>query len=269
MAQGKRQPLEFRSSPMTAKVSRNRRPRAVSIDLAEVARFAAMAEQWWDPNGAARMLHRLNPVRLGYIRDRVAERFGRDPLRPRPLEDLDLLDLGCGGGLVAEPMARLGARVVAIDAAQENIAIAARHASEMGLAIDYRCTSAEELAATKARFDIVLALEIVEHVADLTAFLDASAALVKPGGLMVVSTLNRTVKAYALAVIGAEYLLRWVPTGTHDWRKFVRPHELARGLRRSGMNLSDLTGVAYDPLRDHWHVARDIDVNYMALALKD
>jgi 2-polyprenyl-6-hydroxyphenyl methylase / 3-demethylubiquinone-9 3-methyltransferase len=247
-----------------------RRPRSdASVDAAEVARFAALADEWWNPAGKFRPLHILNPVRLGYIRDKLLSRFGIEPRRVKPLSGLRLLDVGCGGGLIAEPLTRLGASVVGIDAADESIAAAAAHAAQSDLAIDYRAATAEELARAGETFDAVLALEIIEHVADRPAFLGACAALVKPGGALIVSTLNRTLKAYLLAIVGAEYVLRWLPAGTHDWRKFVQPHELARELRGAGLILSDVSGMAYSPLTGEWTLSRDADVNYLALALKD
>jgi len=242
---------------------------AKSVDPGEVERFAAMAEAWWDPHGQFRALHQLNPVRVGYIRDRVAARFGRDPLKPRPLADLRILDLGCGGGLLAEPMARLGAQVVGADAAERNIGVAIAHARQSGLDIDYRHATAEALAGAGESFDVILCMEVVDHVADLGSFLDSCGGMLRPGGLLFAATLNRTVKAFALAVVGAEYLLRWLPRGTHDWRKFVRPHELARLLRGAGLRVTEATGVGYAPLRDAWSLSRDLDVNYMVVAAKD
>jgi 2-polyprenyl-6-hydroxyphenyl methylase/3-demethylubiquinone-9 3-methyltransferase len=240
-----------------------------SVDTAEVARFAALAETWWDPKGKMAPIHKLNPARLGYIRDRLVQHFGRDAQGIRPFTALRLLDVGCGGGLLAEPMARLGADVVGIDAANTNIEVARAHAAESGLAIDYRHTTVEALAATGETFDVVLSMEVVEHVADVGAFLGACAAVLEPGGAMVLATLNRTPKAFALAIVGAEYLLRWLPRGTHDWRKFVKPSELGRHLRAHGLAIEDLTGLAYNPLNDKWTTApRDLDVNYMAFATK-
>ena len=245
---------------------------ADSVDRREVARFAQLAERWWDAEGPLEPLHRLNPIRLAYIRDRLAGHFGREPLTPpgslKPLDGIRLLDIGCGGGLVAEPMARLGAAVVAIDAAAENVAVARAHAEAAGLAIDYRAASAEAVAAAGERFDTVLALEIIEHVADRDSFLATAAGLVAPGGALVAATLNRTPKSYLLAIVGAEYLLGWLPRGTHDWRKFVRPSELARALRRAGLELADVSGTVYRPLTGEWRIARDTDVNYMAFATR-
>ena len=239
-----------------------------TVDSGEVARFAALAEQWWDPDGKFRPLHRLNPVRLRFIRDRVAGHFGRDPLAEAPLDGLRLLDIGCGGGLLAEPMARLGARVIGVDAAARNVEVARHHAAESRLDIDYRAGTAEDLAAAGERFDVVLNMEVVEHVADVGLFLGACAELLRPGGCMVVATLNRTAKAYALAVVGAEYILGWLPRGTHDWHKFVRPSELVDGLAAADVTVEELTGVVYSPLTGAWTTARDLDVNYMAFAVK-
>ncbi len=250
-----------------ARASAGARARS-SVDEAEAARFARMAADWWDPDGAFRPLHRITPARIAFVRDQLAAHFGREPLAGAPLAGLSLLDVGCGGGLVAEPMTRLGARVVGIDVAPEIVAAAAAHAEDVGLEIDYRAATAEELAAAGEAFDVVLAMEVVEHVADLGAFLDACAALVRPGGAMVVATLTRTAKAFALAVVGAEYVLGWLPRGTHDWRRFVRPSELARGLRGRGLAVEVLAGLAYDPLTGGWALSRDLAVNYMAFATR-
>ena len=242
---------------------------SASVDPEEVAKFAALADDWWDPAGTFAPLHKLNPARLTFIRDRIAAHQGRDPLAERPLAGLRVLDIGCGGGLLCEPLTRLGAEVTGIDAAEPNVAAAARHATEAGLDIDYRHTTAETLAAGGTHFDLVLNMEVVEHVADVKAFLQASAALVAPGGAMVLATLNRTPKSFAFAIVGAEYLLRWLPRGTHDWRKFLRPSELVAQLRAAGLETKELTGVAYNPLTGAWHLAtRDLDVNYMIFAVK-
>jgi 2-polyprenyl-6-hydroxyphenyl methylase/3-demethylubiquinone-9 3-methyltransferase len=237
---------------------------APSIDPDDVARFSAMAAEWWDPAGKFRPLHRLGPVRLAYIRDQLATHFGRDRKSLRPFTGLRVLDVGCGGGLIAEPLARLGATVVAIDASAENIGVARTHAADGGLAIDYRVAAAEDLAAAGERFDVVLALEILEHVADHDAFLTACTELVGPGGALVAATLNRTPQSYLLAIVGAEYVLGWLPRGTHDWKKFVRPSELAAAMRRCGLELSDFAGISYSPLADSWRLSRDLAVNYLA-----
>lgn len=236
-----------------------------TIDPAEISRFEAMAAEWWDPAGKFKPLHRFNPVRLKVMRDWLAAHFGRDPRSLSPFSGLSLVDIGCGGGLIAEPMARLGAQVTGIDAAEKNAKVAATHAHQAGLAIDYRHAAAEDLAAAGETFDIVLALEVIEHVADVHAFLAAAAKLLKPGGAMIVATLNRTPQAYALAILGAEYILRWLPVGTHQWSKFVRPSEIAAGLRPHGLAIKDLTGLSYNPFNDTWSAGRDLGVNYMAL----
>lgn len=239
-----------------------------TIDANEVARFEALAEAWWDPDGEFRPLHRLNPTRLAYIRDKLCAQFGLDRRSPHPLDGLRLLDIGCGGGLLSEPMRRLGAVVSGLDAGERNIEIAKTHAAQCGLDIDYRCGTIEALAKTKARFDVVLNMEVVEHVADLGLFIEASARVLKPGGAMLTATLNRTPKSFVFAVVGAEYVLRWLPRGTHDWRKFVRPSELARELRANGLAIADLSGVSYNPLTGAFALSRDLDVNYMAFAVK-
>jgi 2-polyprenyl-6-hydroxyphenyl methylase / 3-demethylubiquinone-9 3-methyltransferase len=237
---------------------------APSVDPAEIAKFAAMADAWWDPNGEFRPLHRLNPARLTYVRDSCAARFQRDAKGARPLAGLSLIDIGCGGGLLCEPLARLGATVTGIDAGERNIAIARTHAAESELQIDYREATAESLAAAGERFDVVLSMEVVEHVADPAGFLGACAAMVAPGGLLIVATLNRTAKSFALAIVGAEYLLRWLPRGTHDWRRFLRPSEMAAMIRPQGLTLSEAMGVVYSPVADNWRLsANDLDVNYM------
>lgn len=242
---------------------------ATTVDPAEIERFARIAEEWWDPRGKFAPLHRLNPVRLGFIRDRAAAHWRRDALSGAPLHGLSLLDIGCGGGLICEPMARLGAAVTGIDAADRNIATARLHAAGQDLAIDYRETTAEALADAGRQFDIVLALEIVEHVADVDLFLQSIGRLARPGGLVFLSTLNRTAKAWALAIAGAEYVMRWLPRGTHDWRKFLRPSEVVRGLRRAHVEPQEIVGVVYSPLRREWSLSRrDLDVNYMLYGSK-
>ncbi|MGC4026687.1 MAG: bifunctional 2-polyprenyl-6-hydroxyphenol methylase/3-demethylubiquinol 3-O-methyltransferase UbiG [Mesorhizobium sp.] len=237
-----------------------------TIDPEEVERFSRIAAQWWDPAGKFRPLHKFNPVRLAYIRDQVAARSGRDPLAARPLEGVRILDIGCGGGLLCEPMARLGATVVGVDPAERNIEVARLHAAESGLEIDYRATTAEALADAGEQFDVVLNMEVVEHVADIDLFISRTSEMVKPGGLMFVATINRTLKALGLAIIGAEYVLRWLPRGTHRYDKFVRPQELETPLSKAGMVVIDRTGVSYNPLADRWSRSKDMDVNYMLLA---
>jgi len=237
-----------------------------TIDPEEVDRFSRIAAQWWDPAGKFRPLHKFNPVRLAYIRDHVAARFGRDPLAARPLDGVRILDIGCGGGLLCEPMARLGATVVGVDPAERNIEVARLHAAESGLDIDYRATTAEALADAGERFDVVLNMEVVEHVADIDLFISRTGEMVKPGGLMFVATINRTLKALGLAIIGAEYVLRWLPRGTHRYEKLVRPQELETALSKAGLSVIDQTGVSYNPLADRWSRSKDMDVNYMLLA---
>lgn len=235
-----------------------------TVDPAEIERFSRIADEWWDPTGKFAPLHRLNPVRIGYIRDRVAAHWQRDALNGEPLTGLSLLDIGCGGGLLSEPMTRLGASVTGVDASARNIATASVHAERGGLAIDYRQGTAEALAESGAQFDVVLALEIVEHVADVDLFLRSCGRLVKPGGLLFLSTLNRTAKAWVLAIAGAEYVLGWLPRGTHDWKKFLKPSEVVRGLRAGGIEPQEIVGVVYAPLSRKWSLNRnDLDVNYM------
>lgn len=239
-----------------------------TIDTDEVARFSAMADEWWDPTGKFKPLHRFNPIRLGYIRDRLCAHYGRDARSLTPLDGLTLLDVGCGGGLISEPMARMGAKVTGIDASDQNIGTARAHAARSGMEVDYRCTTAEDLVAAGETFDIVLSLEVVEHVADVDLFLDSCAALVRDGGAMTLATLNRTPKAFIFGIVGAEYVMRWLPRGTHDWKKFVRPSELARGLRRNGIDVADISGLSFNPLTDEWRVSGDVSVNYILFGTK-
>ncbi|MEO1150221.1 MAG: bifunctional 2-polyprenyl-6-hydroxyphenol methylase/3-demethylubiquinol 3-O-methyltransferase UbiG [Pseudomonadota bacterium] len=244
-------------------------PGNTTIDPDEVEKFTKIAEEWWDPTGKFKPLHKFNPVRLGYIRDQVCHHFGRTPMDELPLKGLRLIDVGCGGGLVAEPMARLGAAVTAIDAAERNIKTAMTHASQSGLEIDYRNTTVEDLvAAGEAPFDVVLNLEVVEHVADVSLFLKSSADLVAPGGMMVLATINRTLKALLLAKIGAEYVLQWLPMGTHDPKKFVKPREVEAALSRGNMAIAARGGVNYNVLTDKWEVTNNTAVNYMIVAKK-
>ena len=244
-----------------------------SVDPAEVERFAALAERWWERHGAFRALHALNPVRIAYVRDALVadarpDARADDAAALKPLAGLRLLDVGCGGGLMAEPLCRLGAEVVAVDAAEANVRAARHHAEEQGLAIDYRHATAEALAAAGERFDAVLALEIVEHVADLDAFAAACTDLVKPGGSFIVATLNRTLAAYALAIVAAERILGWLPAGSHDWSRFVRPAEMVRLLRRHGLAVADMRGMVYHPLAGGWTTSPNLAVNYIVHARK-
>jgi 2-polyprenyl-6-hydroxyphenyl methylase / 3-demethylubiquinone-9 3-methyltransferase len=237
-----------------------------TIDAAEVERFSRLAETWWDPHGKMAVLHKFNPVRLAYIRDTACRQFARDPRRPLCLEATRILDIGCGGGLLCEPLARLGAAVVGVDPSDANIEAARRHAAADGLGIDYRASTAETLAAAGERFDLVLAMEVVEHVTDVNAFVRICAGMVKPGGMMIAATLNRTLKSFALAIVGAEYVLRWLPRGTHRWDKFVTPNELEALLERNGLRTIDERGVIYNILLDGWQLSGDMDVNYMVAA---
>ncbi|RIX99277.1 bifunctional 2-polyprenyl-6-hydroxyphenol methylase/3-demethylubiquinol 3-O-methyltransferase UbiG [Aureimonas flava] len=239
--------------------------RQTTIDAGEVERFSRLAAEWWNPRGKFKPLHKFNPVRLAYIREQVGLAFGRDLHSLKPFDGLRMLDIGCGGGLIAEPLARLGAAVVGADASATNIEVARLHAAESGLAIDYRAETAEALDAAGERFDVVLALEVVEHVADVDLFLTSAARMVKPGGLLFVATINRTAKALAFAIVGAEYVLGWLPRGTHQYAKLVRPAEIEAPLRAEGLARIDETGVVYHPLADEWRRSRDMDVNYMVL----
>lgn len=237
-----------------------------TIDSEEVARFSAMAEEWWDPTGKFKPLHKFNPVRLAYIKQEVCRHFGRDPKAVDAFNGLRFLDIGCGGGLLSEPMARLGAEVVGADPSETNVEIARLHMENSGLQIDYRAETAEALADAGENFDVVLNMEVVEHVADVPLFLEATSRMVRPGGLMFVATINRTLKAYALAIVGAEYVLRWLPQGTHTYEKLVRPSEIEGPLQSAGLAVIDRSGVSYNPLSDSWTQSRDMDVNYMLLA---
>jgi 2-polyprenyl-6-hydroxyphenyl methylase/3-demethylubiquinone-9 3-methyltransferase len=237
-----------------------------SLDPAEVAKFSAIAAEWWDPAGKFAPLHKFNPVRLAFIRAEAAGHFGRDNRTLRPFEGLSLLDIGCGGGLLSEPMARLGFAVTGADASEKNIGTARAHAAQSGLPITYQAATAEALVEEGRSFDVVLNMEVVEHVADVTAYLQACASLVKPGGLTFVATLNKTLKSLALAKIGAEYVLGWLPRGTHDWNRFIPPADLQKSLERAGLNVLKTQGVSFDPLSWDWRLSSDVDVNYMVVA---
>lgn len=239
-----------------------------TINADEISKFAAMADEWWDPTGKFKPLHKFNPVRLAYIRDQAIAHFGKDGSVRRPLEGLKVLDIGCGGGLLSEPLTRLGASVVGIDAGVKNIRIAALHAGQSGLAIDYRATTAEALAAGSERFDIVLNMEVVEHVDNVPLYMKSCAELVAPGGLLFTATINRTPRAYALAIIGAERVLGWLPKGTHDFRKFLTPDEITALVSRNGLKVIERTGVVFHPIADEWRQSRDLGINYMVLAEK-
>jgi len=241
---------------------------APNVDPREIAQFSALADKWWDPAGPFGMLHRIGPPRLGYIRDAATQHFSLDAKTRRPFSGLTCLDIGCGGGLISEPLARLGGTVTAIDPAEKNIEAARLHASDGGLEINYQSVTAEDLAARGEAFDLVTCLEVIEHVPDQSAFVATLASLVRPGGLIVLSTLNRTPKSYALAIVGAEYVLGWLPRGTHDWTRFVTPEELAGHCNRSGLSRFTSEGVVYDLLKDQWNRAADTGVNYMASAVK-
>ena len=238
-----------------------------TVDDREIARFTAMADSWWDPNGNFKPLHRLNPARIGYLRDRLSAHFSLDAKSLTPFSDLRILDIGCGGGLLSEPMARLGAEVVGADAGEANIRVAALHAAQAGLEIDYRHTTAEVLAKAGEQFDVIVNMEVIEHVADVEMFLSACARLLATGGAMALSTLNRTPKSYMAAIVGAEYLLRWLPRGTHDWQKFVKPSELSRALDGAGLALKDIQGLIYNPLSQSWSLGRDTGINYVGFAV--
>ena len=240
-----------------------------TIDPAEVAKFEAMAAEWWNPAGKFKPLHMLNPCRLDYITSQIAAEFDRDLTQPAPFAGLRLLDIGCGGGLLSEPMARLGATVVGADAAPRNILVARLHAEQAGLVIDYRHTTAEDLAAAGEQFDVVLNMEVVEHVSDPLAYLTACQQLLKPGGLMVCSTLNRNPKSYMMAIIGAEHVMRWLPKGTHDWSKFITPDELYDLIRQAGLDPVDRKGMVFNPLGWSWSLsARDLSCNYVTTSVK-
>ncbi|MDV7272320.1 bifunctional 2-polyprenyl-6-hydroxyphenol methylase/3-demethylubiquinol 3-O-methyltransferase UbiG [Thioclava sp. A2] len=242
---------------------------ATTIDPAEVAKFEAMSAEWWDPNGKFKPLHMLNPCRLDYITTQIAAQFGRDLTQPEPFKGLTLLDIGCGGGLLSEPMARLGATVVGADAAPRNIPVAQLHAEQSGLEIDYRNCAAEDIAAGDERFDVVMAMEIIEHVSDPQGFVNTCAALLKPGGLMLCSTLNRNPKSFMMAIVGAEWVMRWLPKGTHEWNKFITPDELYDLIRNAALDPVDRKGMVFNPVSWQWSLSdRDLSVNYVTAGVK-
>ena len=238
---------------------------ATTASEEEVARFQAIADAWWDSTGSFKPLHQINRPRLEALSEHLAAHFGRDRTADRPFEGLTLLDIGCGGGLLCEPMARLGFKVTGIDAGERNIEVAKHHAEQMDIAIDYRTATPEQI---EGRFDVVLSMEVIEHVPDPQAFLSACADRLKTGGAFCGATLNRTGKSFALAIVGAEYVLRWLPRGTHDWRKFVRPSEFAAMLRQAGITMKVLEGISYDPWRDLWHRVKSVEVNYFLYGVK-
>ena len=240
-----------------------------SIDPSEVEKFAKMAAEWWNPKGKFGVLHLFNPVRLEWIKEQTCARFALDPSIIEPLKGLRLLDIGCGGGLLCEPMAKLGATVIGVDPSEKNIKTAMVHAQENGLAIDYRVGTAEDLAAAGEKFDVILNMEVIEHVAGQSEFIKSCASMLKPGGLMFVATLNRTLKSFGLAIIGAEYVLRWLPKGTHEWEKFVKPDELELWLKEAGLTQKSGSGITYHPLANEWRKAKDMSVNYMVVAQKN
>lgn len=242
---------------------------ASTVDPAEVAKFEAMAAEWWNPSGKFKPLHMLNPCRLDYITTQIASEFDRDLATPLPFAGLRILDIGCGGGLLSEPMARLGADVVGADPATRNIPVARLHAEQSGLTIDYRLTTAEDLAAAGEQFDVVLNMEVVEHVPNPQSFLSACQTLLKPGGLMICSTLNRNAKSFGMAIVGAEWVMRWLPKGTHDWKKFITPDELAEFIRKAGLDPVDRKGMVFNPIAWSWNLSsRDLSVNYVTASVK-
>lgn len=239
-----------------------------TIDQADVDRFSAMAAEWWSPTGKFKPLHKFNPVRLQYIKEHICENFGRDFKDPQALKGLHILDIGCGGGLLCEPMAKMGATIVGADASEVNIEVAKIHAKQSNLKIDYRATTSEDLEAAGEKFDVILNMEVVEHVADVNLFITSCAKMIKKDGLIFVATINRTPKARALAIFMAEKVLRWLPEGTHQYEKLVKPEEIITPLNNEYVNVIDQTGVFYNPITDRWNKSKDMDVNYMLLGKK-
>ncbi|MFK8036573.1 MAG: bifunctional 2-polyprenyl-6-hydroxyphenol methylase/3-demethylubiquinol 3-O-methyltransferase UbiG [Hyphomicrobiales bacterium] len=248
------------------KTSENSQFEKTTIDTAEVERFSRMAAEWWSPTGKFKPLHKFNPVRLSYIKEKVSEHFALDSNATDAFNGLRILDIGCGGGLLCEPMARLGAEVIGVDPSETNIKVASLHADQSGLSIDYRATTAEALSDAGETFDVILNMEVVEHVADVQLFLTECSKMLRPGGLMFVATINRTMKAWGLAIIGAEHILRWLPKGTHQYEKLVKPEEIQAPLNAEGVRILEINGVFYHVLKDRWQMSTDTDVNYMILA---
>ena len=239
-----------------------------TIDPKDVAKFSAIADEWWDPEGKFKPLHQFNPIRLQFIRDRLCDHFDRDPLSMQPLKGLRVLDVGCGGGLIAEPLARMGAKVTGIDASEKNTITAQVHAAESGLNIDYKATTVEELAAVGDIFDAIISLEVVEHVANFELFIKGCADLMGVNSAILIATLNRTPKSFAFGIVGAEYIMRWLPRGTHNWRKFIRPSELASALRRNRVGTEEIAGLSFNPFTNTWRVSDDVSVNYVIFGRK-
>jgi 2-polyprenyl-6-hydroxyphenyl methylase/3-demethylubiquinone-9 3-methyltransferase len=240
-----------------------------TIDKKEIENFSKMADEWWDKNGKFKPLHKFNPLRIKFIFDEICAHFGIDGNNEQPFKELSLLDIGCGGGLIAEPMVKTGAKVTAIDAGEKNINIAKTHAEKEGLKINYQVATAEQLAKEQRKFDVILNLEVIEHVADVELFMQSCASLLKPNGIMIIATLNRTMKSYALAIIGAEYILNWLPKGTHKWEKFIKPSEMSKYLRKNELNISKMKGLCYNPVSDSWRLTDNPDVNYIISAVKE
>ena len=239
-----------------------------TLDTEEIARFSKISATWWDENGPFKPLHHMNPTRLEYVTQQIIQCYSKNTDISLNFQGLSIIDIGCGGGLMSEPLTRLGANVTGIDGSDKTIDVASAHAQLMGLDIDYRCTTAEDLAATGVQYDVVLALEIVEHVADVPGFIKTCQSLAKPGGLVIFSTLNRTLKSYAIAIVGAEYVMRWLPVGTHEWKKFLTPGELGRHMRDAELTLKDISGMSFNPIAWSWSLSQDLAVNYFISGIK-